>query len=190
MDRNEQSEQLVPIEARARWGGLQLVDGPGGQDPEQELVNDAGLFKRPVKEVLFVDPSVELQQTVKRTLHSMAVVHVCSTFSEACSRLVTRPPDLLVTAVRLQAHNGLHLVYLAARTPWTRCVVHVTPEDYSLAREVEAAGAFMVREPWLAVALSSFVTASLPYRNRRDNSAEDRRRMPRGGRRCTDSKML
>ena len=188
MEHNGSSEQSVPIDARARWSGFQLVNR-GQRDPEQDLVNDAELLKRPVKEVLFVDPSVDLQQTVKKALHSMALVHVCSTFSEACHRLVSRPPDLLVTAVRLQAHNGLHLVYMAARTPWTRCVVHVTPDDYALSREVEAAGAFMVREPWLAVALSSFVTAALPYRNRRDNSADDRRRMPRGGRRCTDSKL-
>ena len=145
-------------------------------------------MERNVTQVLFVDPAIELQRTAQDVLQSVANVDVCSTFKEAYARLITRPPDLLVTGVRLHTHNGLHLVYVAAeRAPATRCAVCLFDQDMSLAREVEAAGAFLMRAPWFAVTLKSLATTKLPRRDRRTTATVDRRHAPRGGRRITDS---
>jgi DNA-binding NtrC family response regulator len=123
----------------------------------QGSVVEAQLSGGPIRDVLVVDPSLELQRTVKNVVRSMATVDGCSTFEAARRRIISCPPDLLVTTVRLHAHNGLHLVYLATRNPRTRCIVHLTAEDFALARDAEAAGAFVVREPSLEVAIESLV---------------------------------
>ena len=139
---------------------------------------------RDVKEVLIVDPDPEVRRAAQRALRSMAVVDVCSSFQAARGRLFSKPPDLLVTNVRLDTHNGLHLVHVAP--PQTRCVVYGSDEDLGLAREVQAAGAFFERVPRLARALPSYVTAQLPHRDHRDPTVVDRRQSFRGGRRSTD----
>jgi DNA-binding response OmpR family regulator len=186
MERNNWADQPFFVPARAPMRALQVsqsAPAPAGA----ELLVEPRLTNHRIKEVLFVDPSLELQRTVQSILKPVAAVHTCSTFEDACSRLISSPPDLLVTSVRLHAHNGVHLVYLAARNARTRSIVHLTSVDFGLAREVEAAGAFVVREPFLVVALESIVTANLPLSDRRDPVSGDRRLMPRGGRRCTDS---
>ena len=185
---DDQRVQRVHESARASWRGLQLADRRTRPAADQEVTIKRPQFERQIKQVLFVDPAVELQRRAQDVLQSIANVDVCSTFSEAHIRLVTRPPDLLVTGIRLHAHNGLHLVYVAAeRAPATRCAVCVFDEDMSLAREVELAGAFLMRAPWFAVALKSLATSPLPRRDRRPVATVDRRQAPRGGRRSTDS---
>jgi DNA-binding NtrC family response regulator len=185
MERNNWADPPAPVLSRAP-SALQLVT-PSSTKPESGSIIDSRVADRTIKNVLFVDPSRELQRTVQNVLKSVAAVHVSSTFEDACSRLISSPPDLLVTSVRLHAHNGLHLVYLAARNPRTRSVVHLTAADLALAREVAAAKAFVVQEPWLVVTLESLVLATLPRSDRRDARTIDRRRQSRGGRRCTDA---
>jgi len=187
---DDQHVQRVHRLARASWNGLQLADRRTRPDVASNLITGSRQFGRQVKEVLFVDPAVELQRSAQDALQSIANVDVCSTFSDAYARLITRPPDLLVTGVRLHAYNGLHLVYVAAqKAKSTRCVVCVFEQDMLLAREIEAAGAFLVRAPWFGVALKSLVTATLPHRDRRSATTVDRRQAPRGGRRYTDSSL-
>jgi DNA-binding NtrC family response regulator len=123
-------------------------------------VAEARLSGGPTRQVLVVDPSLELQLIVQDIVRSVATVHGCSTFEDARRRLLASPPDLLVTTVRLDGHNGLHLVYLASRNPRTRCMVHLTAQDFALAREVEAAGALVVRDSSLEVAVESLVFGS------------------------------
>lgn len=186
----DQRAQPVELTVRAPLSGRQVGGRRTRQRADPDLITGRWSFGRRVKEVLFVDPAPELHRTAQQVLRSIAKVDVCATFSDAHKRLMTRPPDLLVTALRLHAHNGLHLVYLAtALAPSTRCVVSVADEDISIAREVEAAGGFLVRAQWLAVALTSFATTTLPGHERRDAGAVDRRRAPRGGRRYSDSSM-
>ena len=186
MERNNWADPPAPVLSRTP-SALQLVTPPSGANPQSDAVIESRKSGRPNKRVLFVDPSRELQRTVQNVLKSLATVNVASTFEDACSRLISSPPDLLVTSVRLHAHNGLHLVYLAARNPRTRSIVHLTDADLPLAREVEAAGAFVVQEPWLVIAIESLVLATLPRSDRRDAGTLDRRRQSRGGRRCTDA---
>lgn len=188
MLRDDLRAQPVELTARAPLSGRQVAGRRNRQRADPDLITGRWSFGRQVKEILFVDPAPELQRTAQQVLRSIAKVDVCSTFSDAHNRLMTRPPDLLVTALRLHAHNGLHLVYLAtAVAPSTRCVVSVADEDISIAREVEAAGGFLVRAQWLAAALTSLASTTLPGRDRRDAGAVDRRRAPRGGRRYSDS---
>jgi hypothetical protein len=113
-----------------------------------------------IRNVLVVDPSLELQLIVQDIVRSVATVRGCSTFNEARVRLISDPPELLVTTARLDGHNGLHLVYLASRDPRTRCVVHLTAEDFALAPEVEAAGALVVQDSSLEAAIESLVFGS------------------------------
>lgn len=113
-----------------------------------------------IRDVLVVDPSLELQLIVEDIVRSVATVRGCSTFEDARDRLISSPPDLLVTTVRLNGHNGLHLVHLASRHPRTRCVVHLTAQDFALAPDVEAAGAIVVRDSSLEVAIESLVFGS------------------------------
>lgn len=185
MERNFWADQPYFFPTRAPMRTLQITR-PATVAPEPDVVMEPRLTGHRIKQVLFVDPSLELQRTVQSILKPVATVHSCSTFEEACSRLITCPPDLLVTSVRLHAHNGVHLVYLAARHARTKSIVHLTAADFGLAREVEAAGAFVVREPFLVVALESIVIANLPLTDRRDPVNADRRQTARGGRRCTD----
>src|SRR5687768_3902582 len=65
-----------------------------------------------VKEILVVDPGVDRLRAARAALRLVADVEACSEFRAARARLLARPPDLLVTNVRLQNYNGLHLVHL------------------------------------------------------------------------------
>jgi DNA-binding response OmpR family regulator len=90
----------------------------------------------------------------------VATVQGCSTFEDARSRLLANPPDLLVTTLRLNGRNGLNLVSVASRNPRTRCMVHLTAKDFAMVPDVEAAGAIVVRDFTLEVAIASLVFGS------------------------------
>jgi ActR/RegA family two-component response regulator len=136
-----------------------------------------------VKEILLVDPEIGGVGVVETALRLVGDIEVCTNFQSARARLLQRPPDLLITNLRLEAYNGLHLVLLAARTR-TRCIVFSTHDDIGLAREVQAAGAFFELSDRLPQVLESYVNATLPQHDRRNiaNVGEPLR----GGRRCTD----
>jgi DNA-binding NtrC family response regulator len=93
--------------------------------------------------VLLVDPEPEAEMlaAVERTLAGSVQLEICHEFLTARRRLSLRPLDLLVTNIRLEAYNGLHLVVLAASTP-TRCITYATRDDVVLARQAQAFGAF------------------------------------------------
>jgi CheY-like chemotaxis protein len=143
------------------------------------------LVARNVKDILIVDPDVEYLRAAQTALRFLAEVEVFSKFAAARARLLSsEPPDLLVTNLRLQAYNGLHLVHMA--TAGTRCIVYSTHDDLVLAREVQAAGAFYERSNRVSRALAAYVHATLPPHDRRNLTALDRRQIRRGGRRSTD----
>jgi len=144
-----------------------------------------------VKEVLLVDPDLEtgVLLAVRDVLSNLAEVETCAEFRPARTRLLTGPPDLLVTNLRLRDYNGLHLVFLTEGTP-TRCVVYATEHDWVLAREAQTAGAFYERLLRLPFVIPSYVKALLPHRDRRDPLILDRRLLFRGGRRCADLHIL
>lgn len=141
---------------------------------------------RGLRDVLIVDPDPWALLAAQKAVQSFAEVETCSEFRVARARIATRPPDLLVTNLRLEKFNGLHLVYLAAGTP-TRCIVYATHHDVVLAHEALAAGAFYERADRLPRVLASYVQTMLPARDRRSLSVFDRRSVARGGRRCLDA---
>jgi DNA-binding NarL/FixJ family response regulator len=138
-----------------------------------------------VKEVFLVDPDAYWLSCVWGTLQSFAEVEVYQDFQAARASLLSRPPDLLVTNLRLGAYNGLHLVHLAQGSS-TRCLVYASQNDEVLIRQVKAAGAFYESTGRLPQVISSYVRALLPAYDQRDPRVLDRRQIPRGGRRCTD----
>ena len=144
-------------------------------DPhDADLATPPAVVAREVKDILLVDPDVDYLRAAQNALRFMADVEVSS-----------KPPDLLVTNLRLQAYNGLHLVHMSDGR--TRCIVYSNyDDDLVLAREVQAAGAFYERSTQLSRTLAAYVRASLPPRDRRNLTALERRQSPRGGRRCTD----
>jgi hypothetical protein len=81
---------------------------------------------------------------LQRALSGVADVTACGDFQTARHHIIAMPPDLLITNLRLQAYNGLHLMALAgAPTP---AIVSMDPPDPALARTARAAGA-MVETP-------------------------------------------
>ena len=143
------------------------------------------IVARKTKEILLVDMEADSLRAARNALRFVADVVACSDFRAARTQLLARPPDLLVTNLRLQAYNGLHLVHLMEGTP-TRCIVYGRYDDRFLAQEVQAAGAFFEHAMRLPRALAPYVHALLPPRDRRNPNVFDRRGIPRGGRRCTE----
>ena len=107
-----------------------------------------------------------------------------------CARahLFSQPFDWLVTNIRLNAYNGLHLVHLAssAKLP-VRTIVYAHHADVMLAREAQRAGAFYEPAEYMPLALPVYFRSALPERDRRTPESKDRRALFRGGRRSTDS---
>jgi DNA-binding NtrC family response regulator len=138
------------------------------------------------KYVIGVDPDTGVFAGIQRALKDLAVVCVCGSFESARRELLKKPPDLLITNLRLEAYNGLHLAYLAAGvgSP-ARCVVYIDKPDPSMARQVHEANAFCELRPLLDVAVPAYVAACLPERDRRDPVLLGRF-MAQGGRRATD----
>jgi DNA-binding NtrC family response regulator len=139
-----------------------------------------------LRNILIVDPDPQTLLAAQVAVQTFADVEVCSDFRAARARLVSRPPDLLVTNIMLERFNGLHLVYVAAGSA-TRCVVYATQHDPVLAREVIATGAFYERADRLPRVIAAYARAILPPMDRRSLSVADRRSLPRGGRRCSDT---
>lgn len=112
-------------------------------------------------------------------------------FETARQDLRAHAPHLLITAVRLQAYNGIHLAHLARITrPEAVVIVYDNQPDVLLAREAQRSGAFYEAQANLLYAVTAYLTASLPDRDRRDPTAHDRRAIFRGGRRTTDLAQL
>jgi DNA-binding NtrC family response regulator len=137
--------------------------------------------------LLLVEPDVELAAQLQRAAADTADVAYCPEFSAAKRQLLDSRFDYLVTNVRLQEYNGLHLAYLASVTGAPgRCIAYTNERDPFIAREVHRAGAFYEIGACLAVALGAYLQARLPESDRRDPASFDRRGLFRGGRRCWD----
>ena len=97
------------------------------------------------------------------------------------------PFAFVVTNLRLNAYNGLHLVILAAATDSPpRSVVYTDRRELVMARDVQRAGAFYETGECLPVTLAAYFHGTLPPADRRDPSEPERRANVRGGRRSWD----
>ena len=137
--------------------------------------------------ILLVDPRPQYVRRLQIGLADVANVQTSTDFRSARAIILSDPPNILVTNLRLQAYNGLHLVHLTALLETgTRSIVFAdTPEPW-LMREVQASGAFFERSATLPTALASYIGALLPSHERRDVTVPNRRRVFRGGRRSID----
>jgi DNA-binding NarL/FixJ family response regulator len=137
--------------------------------------------------VLLVEPDPTRWPELRQAGRSGIFIERCTLFTEARHRLMSDPPALLVTNLRLGAYNGLHLVYLvtANRYP-TRTIVYSTHQDLPLIEEAQSIGAFYETSVRLVNALPAYLHAKLPQKDRRSPARIDRRQMFRGGRRAAD----
>ena len=75
-------------------------------------------------------------------------VVACSTFAQARAQITSRPIAALITDIRLEEFNGLHLVQLArSLQPHARLVVFSGFADPVLEAEAEMAGATWLLKP-------------------------------------------
>jgi DNA-binding NtrC family response regulator len=137
--------------------------------------------------ILLIEPDAAARGTLHMAASAFAHVESHGRFETARARLRREAFDFLVTNVRLDAYNGLHLVYLLSpgrRVP--RAIVYSDEYDPGLGREAQRAGAFYETLECLPVTLAAYVHGPLPARDRRDPATRDRRRLCRGGRRRWD----
>ena len=137
--------------------------------------------------VLIVEPDPTVLSSLLHSIGPLAGAEGCLNFPSARDRLVAQPYDRLITNLRLEAHNGLHLVYLVRASGWqTRSIVYTTHPELYLAHEVQAAGAFYESLDRLHFVLQGYVEQNLPSFDRRHPLRPSRRMLFRGGRRAAD----
>jgi hypothetical protein len=140
-----------------------------------------------VTRLLVAEPNAVLNRGIQQICEHLVRVDVCRDFHGARQQLLKERPDALVTNLRLDSYNGLHLVLLVkAANRAARCIVHTDRPDAYLTREGQALGAFFERTERLSQALAGYLRAALPEHDRRDLARYDRRAGARGGRRATD----
>jgi hypothetical protein len=141
-----------------------------------------------VQRVLIAEPDGAIRARLRKAIRERALIDGDSDFLSARTHLLSRPYDWLVTNLRLDQYNGLHLVYLAgaAKLP-ARFLVYDDRRDVELAREAQRAGAFFESRHRVHLALAAYLRGTLPPLDRRNPAMPDRRAVPRGSRRCTDS---
>jgi DNA-binding NtrC family response regulator len=137
--------------------------------------------------LLVVDTSARWLQLFRERCQHAFDVATCTDFRAARVQLFSAPPELLLTNVRLNAYNGLQLLYLAAEAKLpTRCMLYDDRFDKTIALEAQAIGAFCEQKARLEFVLTPRLHAVLPDRDRRDICRADRRSSCRGGRRAAD----
>ena len=137
--------------------------------------------------ILLVEPDEAARGILQTAASAFAHVESHGRFDTARARVCHGSFDFLVTNIRLDAYNGLHLVYLRALGPGLpRAIVYSDAGDLALARQAQRAGAFYETHEYLPVTLAAYLHSTLPARDRREAASRDRRCMFRGGRRCWD----
>jgi hypothetical protein len=143
-----------------------------------------------VTRVLVAEPDLALGRCIQRACGDLTRVTHCRDFQAAREELIDFPDfpvDALITNLRLNDYNGLHLILLAhEENRSARCVVHTDRPDPYLIREAQAIGAFFEPTDRLLYALMGYLNAVLPEKDRRDPARLDRRAVFRGGRRAAD----
>jgi len=141
--------------------------------------------------VLLVEPDGTALAILRNAGSYAADIDGCPDFLSARPHAISGEYQFLVTNLRLDAYNGLHLVYLTLSAhPATRCIVYTDRRDVFLAREVQEAGAFYEIRDRLTYALDGYLRSELPPIDRRNPAASDRRGAFRGGRRASDLPLL
>ena len=127
--------------------------------------------------ILLVDANSPEPPVVEHALGAAGYrVAAVSMFEQATSQLSLDCPDLLITALRLKAFNGLHLL-LRARADHADLPVIITGHITDLTSDITRYSATFVREPVEPALLLTAVSELLTGREPRDPSGV--RRWPR-----------
>lgn len=112
---------------------------------------------------LVVDPVPSTLAVVVSAISALQLELITTeTFLAARELLERRPPNLLVTAIRLGEYNGLHLVLRAkAERPDIAAVVTCTARDSVLEAEAAAMGATFVQLPTSVEELRAAIVRTL-----------------------------
>jgi hypothetical protein len=145
--------------------------------------------KRP--HVLIVEPDAFLSRRLKEASGVSTRVTTCPDFPSGRERLMLDRPDFLVTNLRLNEYNGLHLLFLSYNEDRsTRCIIHTGRPDFSLIAEAQKLHALFEWTDRLPYALHQYLYNDWPELDRRTPYRIDRRRAFRGGRRAPDVAQL
>jgi hypothetical protein len=137
--------------------------------------------------VLIVEPNPTVGNQLRAVSVTAARTALCQDFNSGREALYSFRPQVLITNLRLEDYNGLHLVLLSRMLEAPpRALVHTDRPDFLLANEALAMGAFFERTERLKYSLLAFLEAELPPIDRRNPAQPDRRRVFRGGRRAGD----
>jgi hypothetical protein len=141
--------------------------------------------------VLLAEPNRELAELLKHSAPALADVHWHSDFDSARCDLRATSFQFIITNLRLNAYNGLHLIHLAGTSALSiRSIVYTDEYNPHLARDAQRAGAFYETRACLTHSLRGYLQQPLPPRDRRDPGVRDRRATFRGGRRSWDQPAL
>ncbi len=137
-----------------------------------------------------VEPEPALRLQLHDAAADLGVIDTDCGMPTARNRLLTTPYTWLVTNIRLDAYNGLHLAYLARMAGGPISIlVYGDDEDLVLAREAQELGAFYESRAVVSRSLAGYLTTPLPPKDRRDVGTHDRRGVSRGGRRRSDARL-
>jgi DNA-binding NtrC family response regulator len=140
------------------------------------------------RRVLVVEPDAAFRALLLHAAPKIADIDADADFLSARTHLLSGAYDWLVTNIRLDCYNGLHLVHLArAQQLPIRFLVYGEQCDPVLARDAQQAGAFYESSDRMHRALASYLQAALPPHDRRHQAALEEQVASGGGRRCTDS---
>jgi len=141
--------------------------------------------------VLLVEPETILRLQMRNAVETVAMIDAEPGVPTARQRLLGAPYNWLVTNIRVQAYNGLHLAYLAKMSNRPiRILIYGDSDDLILAREAQQLGAFYESRKSIVSSLAGYLTCLLPSRDRRDAAVHDRRLAFRGGRRSADAALF
>lgn len=115
------------------------------------------------RSILVVESDLsELASTVSLLESAGYCVAAAAEFDEAKQLLATRPPDLLITGVRLGSYNGLHLVLRSrAEHPEMHAIVTSRYRDAVLEAEAQRQHADFLVRPLADAAFLDVVNRSL-----------------------------
>ena len=141
--------------------------------------------------VLIVEPDAFVSRRLKEACGPLARVTTCPDFPSGRERLMVDQPTFLVSNLRLNEYNGLHLLFLThAEERATRCIIHTSRPDFSLVGEAQKLGAVFEWTERLPYALHQYLQNPWPENDRRSALRIDRRRFFRDGRRAPDVAQL
>lgn len=141
--------------------------------------------------VLIVEPDAFVSRRLKEACGVATHVTTCPDFPSGRERLMVEQPNFLITNLRLNEYNGLHLLFLSqTEDRAARCVIHTSRPDFSLIAEAQKLGALFEWTERLPYALHAYLQTAWPNGDRRSPHRIDRRRMFRGGRRAPDVAQL